>query len=224
VRAITSCKTTNFATDFLLRFNLVPTDAKEPDIVINACSSNDITRYRRGGRDSSLETAQRFVRHYLSPGSPVSSTCRSIGDNHANESSTTATPLIIFLDDLLGNSPRHILRSMGYGELLGTVTEYYGVGRVSFPDMVRDLVYGDTTEYWFTSVDWWGADRDKPKREMKKQIHPDLGMHTATSWAFAYYFAAVVVDYCSLEPNWELVPREPYGVSEMAKWATSRNS
>jgi len=209
--------TTDFASTFMLKYGLMPKKAMDPDIVINAYSTNDMGRFS-SDRKGLLEELQVFVRYWLSPSQPRVSSSALCRDYQIND---TAPPLLIFLDDFLGNRPRELLPLMEFGHTLGMLANYYGFGSVSYTNVVRDLVYGDTAEFWFTSVNWWGTENTNV---MGSEIHPSLGMHMATSWAFAYYFLQVALNFCTLHQSWSLLSEETYSASKMAQWAPQQSS
>ena len=63
-------------------------------------------------------------------------------------------PLLIHVDDYLGNEQRKIWETTELSQGVQVLASYYGFSSVSYADLVREIVYGDTAEKWFSS-DWW---------------------------------------------------------------------
>jgi hypothetical protein len=175
---------TNTAT-VLLEYDLLPKDAQNADIMINGYSTNDmhvktIEEAAEEGKtltDKVFEMAQDFVRVALRP-----RPCQK------------QPPLLLWLDDYLGNEQRIILETTALSKAMHVLANYYGLGSVSYADAVRDWVYGDTHEILF-SPGWYKGKGGKFSRE----IHPGQGAHMSMAWMMAYHFLNVATNYCSLE-------------------------
>jgi hypothetical protein len=114
-----------------------PDDDFYPDIVINGHSTNDAgLTTRKGGRDAISEMAQSFVRSVMS------------------EKSCSKRPLLIWLDDYLGNTVNKIKEITILSQEIQVLASYYGFSFVSFANVVRDWVYGDTHGTLF-SPQWY---------------------------------------------------------------------
>jgi hypothetical protein len=177
----------------LLEYDLLPKNAQNPDIIINAYSTNDmhidtIKEAKGEGKtltDKVFDMAQDFIRVALRP-----RPCQA------------HPPLLLWLDDYLGNEQRVILETTALSSAMHVLANYYGFSSVSYADAVRDWVYGDTREQLF-SPDWY---KGKAKT-FSREIHPGQGMHMATAWIMAYNLLHLATNYCSLEA-WNVVNGE----------------
>jgi hypothetical protein len=175
---------TNTAT-VLLEYDLLPKDAQNADIMINGYSTNDMhvkTIEEAAGEGKTLtdkvfEMAQDFVRVALRP-----RPCQK------------QPPLLLWLDDYLGNEQRVILETTALSKAMHVLANYYGLGSVSYADAVRDWVYGDTREILFSPA-WYKGKGGKFTRE----IHPGQGAHMSMAWMMTFHLLTVATNYCSLE-------------------------
>jgi hypothetical protein len=171
----------------MLEFDLLPDEIRSPDIVINAYATNDmhVLTIKEAEnknvtlRDRTFEMAQDFTR-------TVYRLCSSEGE----------PPLLLWLDDYLGNEQRDILRTTELSQGIQVLANYYGFGFISYADTIRDLVYGTTHESFFSPPGWYKKSGDG---QMTREIHPTPSMHIATSYVIAYYLLQVTTSYCSLE-------------------------
>ena len=148
-------------------FDLLPEQAQDADIVINGYATNDmhvlsvmeaLSNNKTLG-DYVFNMTQEFVRDVLK-------------DDPCREK-----PLLIHLDDYLGNEQREILSTMELSQAVQSLADYYGFNRISYANLVRDIVYGDTKEHWFSPEGWW----PKGAKKMEREIHPGMGTLVA-SW------------------------------------------
>jgi hypothetical protein len=159
-------------------YDLFPEDVPIPDILINAFSTNDmhVISMREAQKqnmtleDGVLQMNQEFVRKVMKPRS------------NCND---RPPPLLLYLDDYLGNEQKGILDTLAVNSALHKLSSYYGFGFMSYADIVRDFVYSDTTEEWFSPKDW-------PER----QIHHTAGGHVGIMWVVAYNLLNTVTVYC----------------------------
>jgi hypothetical protein len=174
---------TNTATgNVIWQYDLIPEEARNPDIVFNAYSTNDmhiltILEAQSANttlRDKVFEMTQDFVRHVM-----VTS-CES-----------KPPPLLLHVDDYLGNEQRKIWETTELSQGVQVLANYYGFTSFSYADVVRDIVYGDTYESWF-SANWWDTGN------FERDIHPGMGMHIASTWVAVYNLLNLVSTYCSL--------------------------
>ncbi|KAL7435777.1 hypothetical protein ACHAXH_004180 [Discostella pseudostelligera] len=170
-------------------YSLLPDDVPYPDVVINAYATNDLhyntvqEAIRRNVTlgESLLAMGQEFVRLVMTP--------KSVGGC----ASSRAPPLLLYVDDYLGNEQNEILTTMISPQTINLLSGYYGIGSMSYGDAIRDLVYGDTKEWWFSS-DWY----EKGKSQYQRAVHPHMGMHISMVWVVAYNLMNLVTTYCSL--------------------------
>ena len=177
---------TNTQTGFVLwDSNFLPDEAKDPDIVMNAYSTNDmhiltVLQAREGNqtlRDKVMEMTQDFVRSVLKDG--------------------PCAPLLMIMDDYLGNEQREILVTTELSQATMVLANYYGFSSMSYANVVRDIVYGDTHESWISPEGWY----DNAKSDtMNREIHPGMGMHIITTWVAAFNMLHLAMTYCAIEP------------------------
>lgn len=188
---------TNTATGSVIwQYDLIPEEARNPDIVINAYSTNDmhiLTVLEAESsnitlRDRTFEMIQGFVRQIL-------------GSLHCSSSSDELIPpLLLHMDDYLGNEQRKIWETTELAQGAQVLGNYYGFVSISYADVIRELVYGDTYEKWFSSEWWVSGKPNKGKKTVafERQIHPGMGMHIASIWVTAYNLLHLASTYCSM--------------------------
>jgi lysophospholipase L1-like esterase len=177
---------TNSATGAtILEHDLLPADAKNPDIIINSYSTNDMhvitMRQAASGnatlRDKVFDMTQDFVRQALRPQS-----CKGVQQ-----------PLLLHMDDYLGNEQREIWSTTELAQGVNVLANYYGFASISYADMVRDWVYGDTRESLFSPQGWYDGG------VFSREIHPGVGAHSTMAWAVAYNLLNLATTQCSME-------------------------
>ncbi|KAL7478763.1 hypothetical protein ACHAW6_004520 [Cyclotella cf. meneghiniana] len=164
-------------------YSLLPGDTPYPDVVINAYATNDMhynSVQSALAKNITLEHSvmqlnQAFIRQLLTPK-------RECGH---------LPPLLLYLDDYLGNEQNEVLNTMISSRVIQTVSVYYGLGSMSYADALRDIVYGDTKEWWF-QPHWY------ENGVYQRAVHPHMGMHIANVWVVGFYFLNLVSTYCSL--------------------------
>ncbi len=143
-------------------YSILPDEIPYPDILINAYATNDMhynsvqDAIKRNVtlEQSVFELSQSFIRQVLTP---------KKGCGHP-------PPLLLYFDDYLGNEQNEIRETMISSRVIRELSEYYGIGSISYADVVRDIVYGDTREWWFSS-NWY------EKGDYERAVHPHMGMH-----------------------------------------------
>lgn len=188
----------------ILEYDLLPSEAKHPDIVINAYATNDMhiltmNEARAGNitlRDKIFDMVQGFVRRVMSPETHQQDAC---GGGSDQSSSSWLSPLLVHLDDYLGNEQREIWATTELSQGVQVLANYYGFASASYADVVRDFVYGDTREYWFSPQGWYEDNAADSESEMTREIHPNMGMHIVAAWVMGYNFLNMITNFCSLE-------------------------
>lgn len=187
----------------IFQYDLLPESARHPDIVLNAYSTNDmhiltILEAQSAGnqtlRDRVFEITQEFVRVVME-----------------KRPCQTTQPLLLHIDDYLGNEQREIWATTELAQGVGVLAHYYGFATMSYANVVRQWVYGDTRETWFSPEGWYA--NNKKKGEMTREIHPGMGMHIVATWVVAYNLLNLVTTYCSLEP-WLSPPKDSMDYSK----------
>ena len=201
---------------YILQYDIVPPNAHHPDIIINSYSTNDMhsdTLHQAKtsrGKDITLEEhifdiLQNYTRSALSmtmmeiphklphdsdgrSGTSSSSSC-----DDSRPSKAKIPPLVIHLNDYLGNEQKSIYGTMSLTRAMSMVSSYYGINSVSYADMIRDYVYGDTKEYWFSPPGWYST----RNYQYQKEIHPKLQAHMTIAYLLAYDLLDILTTRCS---------------------------
>jgi len=163
--------------------SLMPKNTPYPGIVIHGYATNDMhvlseleaKKKNKTLEEMILQVNQVFIRKVLSPKLSGDGTCRR------------PLPLLVYYDDYLGNEQRKILETNAFAKATEILSSYYGFNLISYADAVRELVYSNTNEYWFSPSEW-------PER----QVHPGMGMHIASSWLIAFNFLHLATTFCSM--------------------------
>jgi hypothetical protein len=175
-----------YVSNAVLDYDLIEDDAwLHPDIVINAHATNEMhvntvqaARARNQTHfDFVFEMTQRFIRTVLKK-------CMVSDDVQFHE-----PPLLIYFDDYLGNDQRRLMDMTTASQATHVLAKYYGVGYVSYADAVRDIVLRDTHEQIFSPQQWYKAEHGDDV--MLREVHPNFGMHIASSMIMTYYFWTV---------------------------------
>ena len=146
---------------FIIDYSLFPEDMLQPDIIIHAYSSNDMhilsmdkaNAENKTLYDAVFDNLQEFIRSVLTMS--TSRPCSNIKN----------PPMLIILDDYLGNEQLFIHELMTFNTAMKQLSNYYGIMSISYADAVRDLVYADTYEKWFSPT-WYDNDKN-----MQREIH-----------------------------------------------------
>jgi hypothetical protein len=109
------------------------------------------------------------------------------------EKSCSEQPLLIWLDDFLGGNKDKIRDQTILPQEIQVLANYYGFLFVSFANVVRDWVYGDTHGILY-SPNWY-----KTSNVFKQNVHPEQGMHLVTSWIMLYNLLNLAATHCSIE-------------------------
>ena len=183
-------------------YSLLPDDVPYPDVVINAYATNDM-HYNSiqdaiarnvSLADNLLNLGQEFIRLVLTPKGSDDDDDDDDDDDEdgCNNSRHRPPPLLLYLDDYLGNEQNEVLTTLLSSQTIHLLSGYYGIGSMSYADAVRDIVYGDTREWWFSSN--WYEKTDTYTRA----VHPNMGFHISMVWIVAYNLFNLVTTYCSL--------------------------
>ena len=202
----------------VMEYDLLPLEARKPDIIVNAYSTNDMhiltileaQNSQKGNitlRQRVFDMTQDFVRQVLDPNGSMAQkddeTCDD-GDSKQITSSGGVPPLLLHMDDYLGNEQRSILATTELAQGVGVLAQYYGFASISYANLVRDIVYGDSYESWFSPQGWWPKGRLQ-QQEMEREIHPNMGMHIVATWVVVFNLLNIVVTFCSIQ---DFLPQE----------------
>ena len=109
-------------------------------------------------------------------------------------------PVVMHLDDYLGNEQREILATTELSQVVTVLASYYGtLTAMSYPDLVRDWVYGDTHGFWFSPFGWYPPYKQN-KQQMAREIHPGMPVHMVIPWVVSYHLLNLLTNYCDRHP------------------------
>jgi len=175
-----------FATP-LMKYHLYPEELLAnggPDIIISSYATNeqasaveDTTSVE--WRNKKRENLQEFIK-----------ACRKACPCHK------PAPLVVFVDDYLGNRQDYVMREMSYKGVVTEVAEWYNaVMHVSYADVVRKHVYADTSDTTFTPP--WLV--DNITNTSKVAVHFGMGGHLAVAWSILYSMIDMMSLHCDNE-------------------------
>ena len=180
----------------IYRFKMFPKELlPQPDIVINAYSTNDMhyaTRASAGKLSSSSVTVngleddlfrinEDFIRAVIAT---------------SNSDPCHKPPMLIYLSDHLGNFVKGVQDTMIFNRVIDQLSNYYDFMYISYADAVRQIALSKRDEYWF-SPKW--VRFLKGEEISTDQIHFGMGGHLAMTWVMAFNFLHAVVTHCNSE-------------------------
>jgi hypothetical protein len=178
--------------------------------ILEAASKGNITLRQRV-----FDMVQDFVRAVMDPNSDMSKTNSNqknadgtchMNDKEDNESGIP--PLLLHMDDYLGNEQRQLLATTELAQGVGVLAQYYGFASMSYANLVRDIVYSDSYESWFSPQGWWpqSEKRQDVEQVMEREIHPNMGMHIVATWVVVYNLLHLVTTFCGIQ---NFLPSDP---------------
>ena len=170
----------------ILGYTLMPKDTPYPDIIIDAYVTNDMhvlsaieaQKQNITLDEMILKVNQKFIEKVLTP------------KFSSNEDCYHKPPILMDYDDYIGNEQRVILETNAFSKASQILASYYDFSLISYADAVKDLVYGDINETWFSSHGW-------PER----QVHPGMSMHIVSTWLMVYNLLHLATTYCSIHSS-----------------------
>jgi len=155
----------------MMKYWIYPDALKQygPDIIINSYSTNDsLPRFNTSETDMDdvRDVLQTFVRTALES--------RPCG----------APPLVVHVDDYLGPQQDLVLGEMKYNMAMVQLAKWYDTVAISYADVVRDIVYSDTSDRTFFK----GTD-----------VHYGMFAHQSIAWSVAFSFLEMLSSYCDDE-------------------------
>lgn len=167
----------------ILELGLLPEEATQPDVIIHAFSTNDMHI------NTMKDAESQNLTHHEKRMEAVESFVRA-----ALNQCPARQPLLMILDDYLGNEQHEILELFDMTSVHAKIASYYGIGVASYANTVRHLVYSDTKENWFSPSGWYDS-----KGVYKREIHPFFTAHMVMMWVILYNALDTAVSYCSSE-------------------------
>jgi hypothetical protein len=161
----------------MLKYWMYPEDLKEfgPDVIINSYSTNDSLPPWNATKDQDLvdlildqsrDRLQNFVREAL----------------HSRPCGTP--PLVVHVDDWLGPRQVVLLGELSYNTAMVQIAKWYDTFAVSYADVVRDLVYKNTSDPTFFKE--WDA-------------HYGPWAHQTIAWSLAFATVELLTNFCNDE-------------------------
>eukprot|EP00978_Attheya_sp_CCMP212_P006622 scaffold15348_cov57-Attheya_sp.AAC.1 len=168
----------------IIRYGLYSGD-DAPDIIINGHASNDINS---GNPHYGPWMYDGLEEYYLA--------ARSIRGCAKQDQQ----PMIIYLDDYLGDMTKQAGKMMTWNQAMSKLSNWrFDVMAISYADAVRDIVYANTKESWFSPP--WYDENGHPNSHA--QVHHGAGGHIAMSWTIAYNLLSSFVTYCDEESQFQ---------------------
>lgn len=159
----------------MVKYWMFPEALKEsngPDVIINSYSTNDGSTAPTF--DFMIDAHQNFIRAAL-------------------ESKACDTPpLVISVDDYLGNARGandHLSEELVYAMAAGQVAKWYDTVSISYADVVRDIVYKDTSDKTFFKYG---------------DVHFGHLGHQTVAWTVAFALLELLGNYCDDEQRLQI--------------------
>jgi hypothetical protein len=198
----------------LLEYDLIPLPLSQVDILIHAYATNDMHAYTQESaaknnvtlRDRVFDLTEQFVRRALhQPHPQCAAGRRSKKDAPPAPAASKPSPLIMYLNDYLGNEQNGLLDTAVIAQTIPFLTNYYGIHYTSYADAVRDLVYSDTGERTFSP--YWKI-MNETTGVLFREVHPGMGAHVGMAFTMLYHFLHLTVTHC----------QNRYDVQEEKRW------
>jgi hypothetical protein len=162
----------------------------KPDVILQAYSSADMYLPNRGvdvSKTTDFYHHQRNMRQAL---------IRAVLEPYAcHDDNDDEPPLIILLDEYLGNHHDHLMGELTGLRTLQRLAEWYQLPLVSYAQMVRPLVLSSDPS---SSSSMWGPDWSSTTTNNHNPNTQLLAPgHLGVLWALAFNFLDYTVDYCS---------------------------
>lgn len=152
-----------------------------PDVIINSYSTNDsLPPWVGTGRvqmtthdvikmtsDMQRNSIQNFLRTALT-----------------SKNSCEIQPLVLHVDDSLGPQQEQVLGEMSYISVLTQLAKWYDTGVVSYPEVVRDIVYENKSDKVFFN---------------EKDVHYGHFAHQMIAWSLGFAAIELLSNYCDDE-------------------------
>ena len=154
-----------------------------PDVIISAYATNQefTYPYRADTTNSTkfADTSRQTVQEFLQ------------AVNQARPCDARP-PLVIFLDDYLGNQQDRILGETTYNKIVTELADWYGnVLHVSYADVVRRFVYANTDHALFTPA--WPRGKNG---DTAVEVHFGMVGHVVITWVLGFALLDLVASYC----------------------------
>jgi lysophospholipase L1-like esterase len=176
----------------ILNYQLMP--HTNYDVLINAYSTNDMHYTTIQEAESNQQTLEERVFDIVQEYVRTALQSRPIQQQEKNSTCMSRPPLLLHMDDYLGNEQRQILETTAISKAANLLSSYYGFASMSYADMIRDLVYGNTRERWLSPNGWY----ENESTTMMREIHPSMAMHMASTWVTVFNLLNLALNYCSM--------------------------
>jgi len=151
-----------------------------PDVIINSYSTNDslppwigssrVTMTTHDVIGLTSNTQMRVIQNFLRT-ALMSKRC-------------DIQPLVLHVDDYLGPQQEQVLGELSYISVLTQLAKWYDTGVVSYPEVVRDLVYKNASDRTFFNKD---------------DVHYGHFAHQTIAWSLGFSCIELLSNYCDDE-------------------------
>lgn len=179
-----------------------------PDVILSSYSTNEqVLRVDTTASVSYANEERDRVQDFIA------------ASHMASVSACQEPPLVIFVDDYIGNRQDYILGEMTLNKVVTELAEWYGqVMHVSYADVVRRAVYANTSESTFTSS-WPLETSGKYRGQPKLDVHFGMGGHVAIAYSMLYAMLDVLAGYCDNQAFVDQMKRDGHeGVFPQPVW------
>lgn len=157
-----------------------------PDVIISAYATNEQFTYP-GRIDTTKSTDFADLRREV-----VQDFIQAVQNSRPCDA---RPPLVIFLDDYIGNQQDRIIGETQYNKVVTELADWYGnVLHVSYADAVKRMVYGNTDQALFTAP--WPRDK---YGQAGTEVHFGMVGHVTISWVLGFAMLDTLVSYCDNE-------------------------
>jgi hypothetical protein len=158
-----------------------------PDIVVNAYSANDNLPPAFHATKNTTIDAFHWVRVYERNRQFVQAAAKC-------SSCRTGTPLILYVNDYVGNQQESIWGEGQVDEVVQGIADYdASVAYVSTAHMVQQWVFADTSEHFFSGI--WTDRNGRPALN----VHFGMAGHVTALLAIAYGLLQLALDFCDFD-------------------------
>jgi len=140
-------------------------ESNGPDVIINSYSTND------GSTMLTFDLMRRAMENFIRAAALESKACDTL-------------PLVISMDDYLGNAggaKNRLSEELEYAMSAEQLARWYDTVAISYADVVRDIVYKDTSDATFFT---------------HGNVHFGHLAHQTVAWSVAFAFLELLDNYC----------------------------
>jgi hypothetical protein len=151
-----------------------------PDVIINSYSTNDSLPPWIGSSKPTMTTHDVIALTTKMQMNAIQSFLRTA----LTSKRCDIQPLVIHVDDYLGPQQEQLMGELSYISVLTQFAKWYDTGVVSYPEVVRDIVYKNTSDPTFFN---------------QKDVHYGHFAHQVISWSLGFSSIELLSNYCADE-------------------------